>query len=64
MLIDHPLTEGDIFMFKKEIFTVHRRRIGFNPYIQEVNGIEALDIDEKKDYDLACMLVKGERTEK
>ncbi len=49
------------FMFKKEIFTVHNRRIGFHPYIQEVSGIEAVDIDEKKDYDLACMLAEAER---
>lgn len=48
------------FMFKKEIFTIYNRRIGFNPYIQEVSGIEAIDIDEKKDYDLACMLAKVE----
>jgi CMP-N-acetylneuraminic acid synthetase len=48
------------FIFKKEIFTVHNRRIGFNPYIQEVSGIEALDIDEKKDYDMACRLVETE----
>ena len=48
------------FMFKKEVFTVHNRRIGFNPYIQEVSGIESIDIDEKKDYDLACMLAKAE----
>lgn len=34
------------FMFKKEIFTDYNRRIGFNPYIQEVSGIEAIDIDE------------------
>ena len=49
------------FMFRKEIFTVHNRRIGFNPWIQEVTGIEAVDIDEKKDYDMACMLAKAER---
>ncbi len=48
------------FMFRKEVFTVYNRRIGFNPYIQEVSGIEAVDIDEKKDYDLACMLAKAE----
>jgi len=48
------------FMFKKEVFTVHNRRIGFKPYIQEVSGIEAVDIDEKKDYDLACLLAKAE----
>ena len=48
------------FMFRKEIFTVHNRRIGFNPYIQEVSGIEAVDIDEPKDYELACKLAEVE----
>lgn len=48
------------FMFKKEIFTVHNRRIGFDPFIQEVSGMEAIDIDEKKDYDFACKLVETE----
>lgn len=47
------------FMFKKEIFTENNRRIGFKPYIQEVSGIEAIDIDEKKDYDLACLMVEA-----
>lgn len=49
------------FMFKKEVFTKYNRRIGFNPYIQEVSGIEALDIDEKKDYDMACKLAGMEK---
>ena len=52
------------FMFKKEIFTVYGRRIGFNPYIQEVSGIEAIDIDEKKDYDMALKLFEVEGSEK
>lgn len=49
------------FMFKKEVFTIYNRRIGFNPFIQEVSGIEAVDIDDNKDYDLACLLAKAER---
>lgn len=49
------------FMFKKEIFTKHNRRIGFNPFIQEVSGIEAIDIDEKKDYELALQLIEMEK---
>lgn len=44
------------YIFRKEIFTVHSRRIGFKPYIQEVSGIESIDIDEKKDYEYACKL--------
>ena len=39
---------------------MHNRRIGFKPFIQEVSGIEAVDIDEKKDYEMACMLAKAE----
>lgn len=48
------------FIFRKEIFTRHHRRIGFCPYIQEVSEMEAIDIDEKKDYEFACKLVKAE----
>lgn len=49
------------FIFKKEIFTIHHRRIGFNPYIQEVSDIEAVDIDEKKDYEFALKLAETNR---
>ncbi len=48
------------FIFKKDLFINHRRRIGFYPYIQEVTGIEAIDIDERKDYELACKLAEIE----
>lgn len=46
------------YMFKKEIFTEHNRRIGFHPYIQEVSGVEAVDIDTKQDYDFAVEMAK------
>lgn len=45
------------FMFEKKIFTEYGRRIGFNPYLQEVNGVEAIDIDTKEDYEFALKLV-------
>lgn len=69
-LMDVPRTQdiepiwvetSGFFMFKKEVFTVHRRRIGFHPYIQEVSGLEAIDIDEKKDYDIALKLWEMEK---
>lgn len=43
------------FIFRKEIFKEYGRRIGFRPYIQEVSEKEAIDIDTRADYDLACM---------
>ncbi len=51
------------FIFRKEIFTISNRRIGFNPYIQEVLGIEAIDIDEKEDYEMACRVAEAENIE-
>ena len=47
------------FIFKKEVFTKYHRRIGFVPFIQEVSGAEAIDIDEKEDYDLALKCVES-----
>lgn len=47
------------FIFKKEIFVEHGRRIGFHPYIQEVIGMETVDIDTKEDYDFAVSMAGG-----
>lgn len=44
------------FMFKKEVFALHRRRIGFTPYIQEVDNVEAVDIDTQEDFDFAQLI--------
>ena len=45
------------YIFRKEVFTEQHRRIGVKPYICEVSDKEAVDIDEKKDYDMALKLV-------
>ena len=41
------------YMFRKELFTEERRRIGHKPLIVEVSPIEAVDIDEAQDFALA-----------
>lgn len=46
------------YIFQKEIFTLKHQRIGANPYIQAVSGMEAVDIDEKSDYEMACKFVE------
>lgn len=51
------------YIFKKEIFTIHNRRIGYQPYIQEVSGLEAVDIDTKEDYEFALELSKQIETD-
>ena len=46
------------YIFRKEVFIDYSRRIGLSPYIQEVSGIEAIDIDERKDYEYACKIAE------
>ena len=47
------------YIFNKEIFTEHHRRVGFKPYLQIVDGLESVDIDTKEDYDFAEKLYKA-----
>ncbi len=45
------------YLFSKELFLSENRRIGDKPYIAEVEGLEAIDIDERKDYELAKLMI-------
>ena len=46
------------FIFEKSVFTKHNRRIGFSPFVKEVDDIESIDIDEPSDYEFACTIMK------
>lgn len=62
--LDPVLVEtSGFFVFKKELWTTYQRRIGFKPYIQIVDDIEAVDIDTKEDYEFAERIIKGDRDE-
>lgn len=41
------------YIYKSEVITRLHRRIGENPYIVEVGGIESVDIDESEDFIIA-----------
>lgn len=45
------------YIFKHDLMTLYGRRIGFNPKIIEVNGLEAVDIDEPNDYEMAKRMI-------
>lgn len=47
------LETNSFFIFRREILTEHSRRIGFKPYMQELDVIESIDIDTKEDFELA-----------
>lgn len=46
------------YIFKKHHFLISKSRIGSKPYFQEVNDMEAIDIDTKEDYDFALKLIQ------
>lgn len=45
------------YIFKKEVLLNYNRRIGLNPYIYEVDEIEATDIDNAFDFEIANYIV-------
>jgi len=51
------------FAFQRDVWTQYKRRIGFRPYIQIVDDVEAVDIDTSQDYEFAKKLIKGDRDE-
>ena len=62
--LDPVLVEtSGFFAFTRELWTTHKRRIGFKPYIQLVDEIEAVDIDTRQDYEFAKKQIEGGRIE-
>lgn len=45
------------FMFKRDVWKIHKQRIGFKPYMAIVDKIEGVDIDWPEDFDMAEKLI-------
>ena len=46
------------FMFKRDIWKVHKQRIGFKPYMAQVDKIEGVDIDWPEEFDFAEKIIE------
>lgn len=46
------------FMFKRDVWKVHKQRIGFNPYFALVDKIEGVDIDWQEDFEFAEKIIE------
>lgn len=58
---DLPLIYGETsiaYVFTKDSFLKHNRRLGAHPYIKEVGKIEAMDIDYPEDFEIANAIYK------
>jgi len=49
---------GAFFIFRKEVFTETRQRIGNIPYIHVINQFEAVDVDVADDFEFAKVVAK------
>lgn len=47
------------FIFKKEVWFNKTQRIGENPYLQVLDPVEGVDIDNPEDLEFAEMIIKG-----
>ena len=47
------------FMFKRDIWKVHKQRIGFKPYMALVDKIEGVDIDWPEDFEFAEKILES-----
>lgn len=47
------------FMFKRDVWKVHKQRIGFNPYFALVDKIEGVDIDWPEDFEFAEKIIES-----
>lgn len=58
---DLPMIYGETsiaYVFTKDSFTKHNRRLGSHPFIKEVSKIEAIDIDYPEDFEIANAIYK------
>lgn len=47
------------YVFRKEVFQRGNRKVGYNPYMCEVDAYEALDIDYPEDFDMCNAIYMG-----
>lgn len=52
------LETSGLYIFSKEMYKETHRRIGFNPYIREVDIMEGWDIDTEFDFSIAKMIAE------
>lgn len=56
---DLPVYHNEVsaaYVFTKTVFEKYNRRIGINPYITEVSGVETIDIDYPEDFEMANLV--------
>lgn len=49
------------YIFQRKHLKEFNRRVGFNPYFQELEDVEAIDIDTKEDYNFALKIMENDR---
>ena len=48
-------------MFKRDIWKIHKQRIGFKPYFALVDEVEGVDIDWPEDFEFAEKIIEAKK---
>jgi CMP-N-acetylneuraminic acid synthetase len=53
------IEQGMMYVLKKDSFLNRTRRIGGNPYIQNINFFEGLEVSSDKDFEVAELIINS-----
>ncbi len=53
------IEQSSLYIFTKESFKIHNKRIGKNPFIKSINHFEGLEIETEEDFDIAELIVNS-----
>ena len=51
-----------VYVFSKELFKKHSRRVGFKPYFHDIGSVESVDIDYPEDFEVANAIYMRKKT--
>ena len=50
---------SSVYVFTRELFNKHRRRIGLKPYIKEVGHLEGFEVDSLDDLEMSELIINS-----
>ena len=53
------IEQSSLYVFTRESFAIHNKRIGSSPYIKSINHFEGLEVESDEDFEIAELIVNS-----
>ena len=53
------IEQSSLYVFTRESFAIHNKRIGNNPYMKDINHFEGLEVESDEDFEIAELIVNS-----